>query len=107
MKLSNMFKPKRRFLTDELAWLGILSRRGRRRIVHLDHGAWMMVVEFRGLDMDCRDLEDRFRLPMRFNAALLQFDKGFAFWIDEQHIPVTDYPETADGAALAARIFEA
>lgn len=103
--MRNPFAPRRRFVTDELPWQAILSHRGRRRVVYTDDGGWMMTIAFRGPDMDCRSLEDRFRLMSRFNNAFRRLGTNFAAWVEEQHIPIAEYPEVTTPHP-AARLFE-
>ena len=46
--MRNPFRPRRKFVTDELSWQAVISHRGRRGIVYTDDGGWMMSVEFLG-----------------------------------------------------------
>lgn len=103
--MRNPFVPRRKFVTDELPWQAIFSHRGRRRVVYTDDGAWMMTAAIAGPDLDYEDLEARFRIMCRFNAAFLRLGAGHAMWFEEQHVPFDFYPSLAPPDE-AARLFE-
>lgn len=103
--MRNLFKKRRRYLSDELPWFAHQSYRGRRCITYTHDGAWMMHLDLCGPDMAYRDIEARFRHMSRFNNALHRLGSGYALWFEEQHNPYTCYPEIATDRE-AARVFE-